>query len=58
MSSLIPSNTLPSAYTSFTVLTVDPNTSSWGMTEAGITWFNSAEQQTKQWNGTNIVILG
>lgn len=36
----------------------DPNTSSWGTSQAGARWFNKIENQYKGWNGLQIVLLG
>lgn len=38
------------------VLAADPDTTGWGSTRAGTTWFTGGN--FKGWNGTEIVILG
>lgn len=40
------------------VLSGDPDTSTWGTSEQGYSWYNSTDQQLKMWDGTAIVIVG
>ena len=39
-------------------LAADPNTTGWGMSHAGLTWFNTTAQNKRMWNGSMIVNLG
>lgn len=43
-------------YTKFQILAADPDTSSWGSSEQGYMWYNSTDQQLKQWDGGKVVL--
>jgi hypothetical protein len=39
-------------------LDADPDTSSWGTTEAGNFWFNTTDKKFKGWSGEEIILMG
>lgn len=39
-------------------LVKDPDTSSWGMKQAGAIWHDKVTGKHKKWDGTQVVILG
>ena len=38
-------------------LASDPDTSGWGATEEGKSWYNTTDHHFKTWNGTEIVLV-
>ena len=40
------------------ILATDPDTASWGLAQRGASWYDKSTDQSKGWDGTQIVIKG
>ncbi len=40
------------------LLASDPDTATWGASQEGRRWYNTADHKFKGWNGTDIILIG